>query len=124
MEATWPVAHEPHVAATTDADGYSVPASFGSAVDRMVFGWQDEQVDVTSDVTYQMRVTDRQQVMVPDIRLYGLNDRVALGIRVSGLTSDTKWHRIDQIQDMSHDPFNITAFGSAPGVLVVEAVSG
>jgi hypothetical protein len=124
MQAVWPVVHEKHVAATTDADGYSVPAAYAPAVERLVFGWQDEEVDVRADVAYQMRVTDRQQVMVPDISLYGLNDRLALGKTVAQLDSGTLKHRVDQIQDMSHDPFGISAFGPAPGVLVVEVVSG
>lgn len=124
MQAVWPVVHEKHVAATTDEDGYSVPATFDDAVDRLVYGWQPEQVDVRVDVTYQMRVTNRQVVMVDDIRLYGPNDRLALGFTVDQLDADTQWHRVDQLQDLSHDPFSITAFGPAPGALVVEAVSG
>lgn len=124
MEARWPVVHEKHTGPTTDADGYTVPESWAAPVNRTVFGWQPEQVDVQVDVAYQMRVTNRQVVMVDDITLYGPNDRLALGVTVAELDSSTLKHRVDQIQDLSHDPFGITAFGPAPGALVVEAVSG
>ena len=109
---------------TTDANGYSVPETYASPVDRLVFGWQPEQVDVRVDVQYQMRVTDRQQVMVPDISVSGPNDQVALGVSVAAVDANPVWRRVDQIQDVSHDPFGITAFGAAPGALILEAVSG
>lgn len=124
MEARWPVAHQQRVPATTDANGYTVPASWSDPVDRMVYGWQPELVDVQVDVAYQMRVTDRQQVMVPDITVFGPNDRLALGVTAADVDAETEWLRVDQIQDYSHDPFGITAFGPAPGAVVVEAVSG
>lgn len=128
MQATWPIVHEAHVAATVDANGYTVPASWSDPVDRMVLGWQPELVDVQvsqqANVAYQMRATNRQEVLVDDVRLYQLGDRIALGVTTADLDDSTMKYRIDQMRDLSHDPFNIRAFGPAPGTLIVENVSG
>lgn len=124
MEALWPVAHEKFSGETVDSNGYTVPESWAAPVKRMVYGWQPELVDVTVDVAFQMRVTNRQVVGVPDIRLYGLGDRLALGFLPSEVDDATPKHRVDQIQDLAHGPFQTVAFGPAPGGLVVEYVSG
>ena len=128
MQATWPIVHEAHVAATVDANGYTVPASWADPVNRTVYGWQPELVDVQvnqqTNVAYQMRTTNRQEVMVPDIRVYTLGDRIALNITTADLDDSTVRFRIDQMRDLSHDPFNIRAFGPAPGTLIVENISG
>jgi hypothetical protein len=128
VEATWPIVHEAHTGSTVDANGYTVPAAWAAPVDRLVFGWQPELVDVQvnaqANLGYQMRVTNRQEVMVDDIRPYKLGDRIALGATSSELTSDTPRHRVDQMRDLSHGPFHTTAFGPAPGTLIVELISG
>jgi hypothetical protein len=124
VEARWPVVHQQHVAATVDSNGYTVPATWGASVDRFAYSWEPELVDVKVDVAYQMRVTDRQAVMVPDVNEYSPGDRVALNTTAADVDADTVWRRVDQIRDYSHDPFGIAAFGPAPGVIVLEAVSG
>lgn len=127
-EAAWPVVHEAHTAGGFDANGYPVPEGHGAGVDRAVFGWQPETVNVEVDFGYQMRVTNRQEVMVPDVTLYGPNDNLVLGLTLSQIDDTTPRHRVDEIRDYTHSPFNrpggVTPFGPAPGVLVVERVSG
>lgn len=122
MQAAKPIVHEAHVAGTTDSDGYTVPETWAAPVPRLVFSWEPEQVDVQVQAGYQMRVSDRQLVMVPDITVYGPNDHVVLG--KTTVTSNDVRMRVDQIRDYSHGPFNTQAFGPAPGVLVVEHISG
>jgi hypothetical protein len=127
-QAAWPVVHETRTTAGYDSNGYEVPEGYGAGVDRMVFGWQPETVNVEVDFGYQMRVTNRQEVMVPDIRLYGPNDQLVLGLTLAQIDANTPRLRVDEIRDYSHSPFRgpgeMTPFGPAPGVLVVERVSG
>lgn len=124
MRAAMPVVHEVHTAATTDADGYTVPEGWAAGVGRLVFGWEPEHLDVQVQAGYQMRVSNRQQVMVPDISVYGPNDHLVLGTWTDDVTADSERMRVDEIRDYSHGPFNTRAFGPAPGVLVVERISG
>lgn len=124
MRAAMPVVHEAHTAGTSDADGYTVPEGWADGVNRLVFGWEPEHLDVQVQAGYQMRVSNRQQIMVPDIRLYGPNDHLVLGKTASTVTVDDDRMRVDEIRDYSHGPFGAGAFGPAPGVLVVEKISG
>jgi hypothetical protein len=97
-------------------------------VDRLVYSWEPETVNVETDFGYQMRMTNRQLVLVPDISLYGPNDNLVLGLTLAQIDGDTPRHRVDEIRDVSHSPFREpgqpTPFGPAPGALVVERVSG
>ena len=119
-----PVVHEAHTAGTSDVDGYTVPEGWAAGVDRLVYGWEPEHLDVQVQAGYQMRVSNRQQVMVPDISVYGPNDHLVLGTWSDAVTADSERMRVDEIRDYSHGPFGTGAFGPAPGVLVVERVSG
>ena len=113
MIATTPIEHESYVPATT-VDGYPVPATYEPTETRTVYGWQPETygLDVSSDDEHSMRVTDRIEVLVPDVAPYAPLDRITLG--------DDLVCRVDQVRD-----YNTGPFGYQPGgVVVVERVSG
>ena len=106
------ISHEVYVPETT-VDGYPVEATYEAAETRTVYGWQPEAlgVDNLSDDEHSMRVTDRIEILVPDITPYSALDRITLGGQV---------YRVDQIRDYDPGPF-----GYQPGgVVVVERVSG
>lgn len=130
--ARWPVVHEAHTAPGFDSNGYSVPESWAPGVDRLVFSWEPETVNVEVNGGYQMRMTSRFVVLVPDMSLYGPNDNLVLGLKLAQIDTDPQnpspRHRVDELRDMSHSPFRepgqMTPFGPAPGALIVERVSG
>lgn len=130
--ARWPVVHEAHNAGGYDDNGYQVPEGWAAGVDRTVFSWEPETVNVEVAGGYQMRVTSRIVVLVPDVSLYGPNDNLVLGLKLAQVDTDPQnpspRHRVDELRDMSHSPFRepgqMTPFGAAPGALVVERVSG
>lgn len=133
MRAALPIVHEARTPAGFDGNGYTVPESWADGkdghddpVDRVVFSWEPEQVDVEVQAGYQMRVSNRQLVMVPDISPFKPNDHVVLGKTVATVVDDDVRMRVDEIRDYSHSPVGMISgtFGPAPGVLVVENVSG
>lgn len=109
------ITHETYIPATT-AEGYPVPAGYGSPTTRFVYGWQPETLtaggkDVESDASHGMRVTDRIELLVPDVSPYSGLDRITVGL----LT-----YRVDQIMDYNTGPFDF----QPGGVVVVERISG
>ena len=127
MRAALPIVHEARTAGGYDSNGYAVPEGWAeTGVDRTVISWEPEHLDVQVQAGYQMRVSNRQLVMVPDISPYGPNDHVVLGKTVATVTDDDVRMRVDEIRDYRNSPPGMISpvFGVAPGVLVVEHVSG
>jgi hypothetical protein len=127
VRASLPIVHEARTPAGYDSNGYSVPEGWATpGVDRMVISWEPEHLDVQVEAGYQMRVSNRQLVMVDDISPFGPNDHVVLGKKVANVTSEDVRMRVDEIRDYRHSPAGMISgvFGPAPGVLVVEHISG
>lgn len=127
MRAALPIVHQVRTPAGYDSNGYSVPESWADpGVDRDVISWEPEHLDVQVEAGYQMRVSNRQLVMVDDISPYGPNDHVVLGKTVATVSDEDDRMRVDEIRDYRHSPKGMisNAFGPAPGVLVVEKISG
>jgi rRNA processing protein Gar1 len=127
MRAAKPIVHEARTPAGFDGNGYTVPESWADpGVDRQVFSWEPEHLDVEVTAGYQMRVTNRQLVMVDDINPFKPNDHVVLGKTVATVSDDDVRLRVDEIRDYQNSPVGMISavFGPAPGVLVVEHISG
>jgi hypothetical protein len=126
MRAGLPIVHEARTAAGSDADGYTVAESWAAGVDRLVISWEPEHLDVQVTAGYQMRVSNRQLVMVDDVTPYSPNDHIVLGKTVDDVEPGDDRMRVDEIRDYQHSPLGMISgvFGTAPGVLVVEHISG
>jgi hypothetical protein len=127
VRAALPIVHQARTPAGYDDDGYSVPESWADpGVNRSVISWEPEHLDVQVQAGYQMRVSNRQLVMVTDISPYGPNDHVVLGKTVQTVTDGDARMRVDEIRDYRNSPPGMIShvFGPAPGVLVVEHISG
>lgn len=127
MRAALPIVHQARTAAGYDANGYAVSESWADpGEDRLVVSWEPEHLDVQVQAGYQMRVSNRQLVMVDDISPYGPNDHVVLGKTLETVVDEDDRMRVDEIRDYRHSPPGMVSdvFGPAPGVLVLEKVSG
>lgn len=77
LAANYPIQHSVYSDGTS-ATGYRKPGSYADPVDRMIYGPAPDSSNLTEGEEYTTRVSTRLTLLVPDVTVFKVRDKVTL----------------------------------------------
>lgn len=104
--------HAPYTG-STDTDGYPTGDEYGTAVERVSYGWYPLSSQLSPAGEYDRRVITSKVVLVPDPTVFAARDRVTL-------PTDDVYFVSEDIRDYTTGPYQYDPGGE----IVIEKVTG